>query len=80
MSNATQQIADELGLTVDEVEEVGIEDLIDEDTGSSGETTYSYYFNVPENTPKHILDKKAWSVGDRVELSLNTFDEPDDHA
>ncbi|MGV2879434.1 hypothetical protein D9O29_01480 [Pantoea vagans] len=71
-----------LNLTDEQLEDSGIdEDLIQEDTGSSGEMTYSYYFNVPEETSSEVLEEKQWEVGDRVEIPLWFFDEdeaPDD--
>lgn len=65
-----------LNLTDEQLEGSGIdEDLIQEDTGSSGEMTYSYYFNVPEETLPEVLEEKQWEVGDRVEIPLGFFDE-----
>lgn len=72
------KIAEVLGLTPEELEEMGIDSAdILEDTGSSGEMVYSYFIMVPENTPQHILGNKGWSIGDRVELPPHLFDEPD---
>ncbi|EKQ7193167.1 hypothetical protein OGU21_15235 [Klebsiella oxytoca] len=73
------KLAEYLDLTDEELLEMGLdEDQIHPDTGSSGEMIYSYYFNVPEETPDEILKNKGWSVGDRIEIDLNFFDEPDD--
>lgn len=70
------KLAKFLDLTDEQLDEMGLdEDNIHEDTGSSGEMTYSYYFNVPENTPQYILDEKGWVVGDRVEIPLGFFDD-----
>ncbi|KAA0020733.1 hypothetical protein F0A16_02795 [Salinicola corii] len=76
----SQKIAEDIGcgLTAQDVDEVDIEELLQEDTGSSGEMVYSLYFNVPENTPAHILAKTGWEIGDRVEVSQHVFDSPDD--
>lgn len=72
------KLAEYLELTDEDLEEMGIDDEdILPDEGSSGETVYSYYFNVPEDTPDHILAKKGWSLGERVEIDLNYFDDPD---
>lgn len=71
------RLASYLKLTDEQLEEMGLdEDQIFADTGSSGEMIYSYYFNVPEETPNKILKKKKWAIGDRVEIDLNYFDEP----
>ncbi|HBR7383587.1 TPA: hypothetical protein MYN16_004842 [Klebsiella pneumoniae] len=71
------KLADYLDLTNEELLDMGLdEDQIYPDTGSSGEMIYSYYFNVPEETPIEILKKKGWAVGDRIEIDLNFFDAP----
>lgn len=76
------KLAKFLDLTDEQLEESGIdEDLIQEDTGNSGDMVYSYYFNVPEETSKEVLDEKHWEVGDRIEIPLWFFeneDGPDD--
>lgn len=65
-----------LDLTDDQLDEMGLdEDGIHEDTGNSGDMTYSYYFNVPEGTPEDILQEKGWKVGDRVEIPVWIFGE-----
>lgn len=70
-----------LDLTDDQLDDMGLdEDIIHEDSGNSGEMVYSYYFNVPENTPQEILEDKGWKIGERVELPLNLFDEPDESS
>ena len=48
--------------------------------GSSGDMTYGYYFEVPEDTSEALLCAMRWDVGDTVELPLNIFDvdEPDE--
>ena len=50
------------------------------DMGSSGDMTYGYYFEVPEDTSEALLCAMRWDVGDTVELPLNIFDvdEPDE--
>jgi len=70
------KLAKFLGLTDEQLEESGIdEDLLQPDSGSSEDTVYSYYFNVPEETPEEILEEKEWEVGDRIEIPLWLFDE-----
>lgn len=70
------KLAEYLELTDEELEDMGLdEDDIYPDEGNSGEMIYSYYFNVPENTPDHILAKKNWSLGQRVEIDLSYFDD-----
>ena len=72
------KLAEYLELTDEELEEMDLdEDDIYPDEGNSGEMVYSYYFIVPENTPDHILGKKDWSLGDRVEIDLGYFDDPE---
>ena len=53
-------LATYLNLTDDEFDFMGIE--FHEDTGSSGDMVYSYYFNVPEGTPLDILDRNSWDI------------------
>ncbi len=72
------KLAQFLGLTDEQLEESGIdEDLLQEDSGSSGDMVYSYYFNVPEETPEDILEEKGWSVSERIEVPIWLFNEPD---
>lgn len=68
-----------LDLTDEQLDEMGLdEDIIHEDVGNSGEMVYSYYFNVPDSTPQDILEDKCWKIGQRVELPLSLFTEPDE--
>lgn len=70
------KLAEYLELTDEELEEMGLdEDDIYPNESKSGEMIYSYYFIVPENTPDYILGSKDWSLGDRVEIDLNYFDD-----
>ncbi|MBK4723918.1 hypothetical protein [Pantoea agglomerans] len=72
------KLAKFLDLTDEQLEEFGIdEDSIHEDSGNSGDMVYSYYFNVPEDMDKEILEEKGWRIGDRIELPIWLFDEPD---
>lgn len=57
-------LANYLGLSDDQLEELNIE--FHEDTGSSGEVTYSYYFYVPESTSEEILESKGWEIGELI--------------
>lgn len=67
-----------LGLNDEQLEASGIgEDLLEEDTGNSGDMVYSYYFNVPEGTTEEVLNAKDWEVGERIELPHWFFDEVD---
>lgn len=72
------KLAKFLDLTDEQLDESGIdEDLIQEDTGNSGDMVYSYYFNVPDETSKEVLDEKQWEVGERIEIPLWFFEEED---
>ncbi|MFJ5427685.1 MULTISPECIES: hypothetical protein [Pectobacterium] len=75
--NRQTLLANELGLTLEEIESIPLDADSDvhSDDGNSGNQVYSFYFNVPDTTPEEILDKKCWEIGERVELSLNIFDE-----
>lgn len=48
-------------ITDEQYDELDIE--LHEDTGSSGEMVYSYWFNVPETASAEILQKTGWKVG-----------------
>lgn len=50
----------------------------EEDTGSSGDMVYGYYFIVPEHADSDFLTEMGWEVGQSIELSLNAFDAPED--
>ncbi|MDF7627828.1 hypothetical protein PUG46_00940 [Erwiniaceae bacterium L1_55_4] len=68
-------LANELGLTEDEVKEIGLHsDDIFQENSSSGTPSGAYYFNVPDGTPDRILGKKGWSLGERVKINSNVFD------
>ncbi|WP_034913168.1 MULTISPECIES: hypothetical protein [Erwinia] len=72
------KLAETLGLTEEEIEVLGLQSTdLQEDADKSGETSYSYYFTVPETTPQRILGKKGWSIGDRVDVDPALFREPD---
>lgn len=49
------RLAEALGITVDEVEEIGVE--IDPNTGNSGDALYSYIISFKEDAPISILEK-----------------------
>lgn len=63
-----QELAAHLELELEQVGEMDLINQIHEDEGNSGEMTYSCYFNVPEDTPEEILEKKGWKAGDRIEV------------
>jgi hypothetical protein len=63
-NGSVNELATYLELTDEEFDIMDIS--FQEDTGSSGEMTYSYYFNVPENTPTEVLNRKQWKVGQPV--------------
>lgn len=76
---AQSELAEFLGLTDEQLEETGIDEgLLQEDSGSSGDLVYSYYFNVPEGTPDDILEEKGWTIGQRIEVPVWLFNEPDE--
>lgn len=71
-------LAEELDLTDEELDSIPLEpEDLQENRGSTGDTPYEYYFYIPDTTPKEILLKKGWKVGECVYVSLNVFDEPD---
>jgi hypothetical protein len=51
-------IAKYLGISDEQLEEIDIE--FNEDTGSSGETVYSYWFYVPANISDEIIEHTGW--------------------
>jgi hypothetical protein len=62
-------LAQYLELSDAELEELGIDysDLTEDISGSSSKECI-LYFNVPDDAPPHILGKKRWSVGQRIEV------------
>jgi hypothetical protein len=73
------KLAQHLELTCEQLDDLGIDgDSLHEDSGSSGDMVYSYYFYVPKETSEEILEEKGWTVGDRIEVPLWVFDEPDE--
>ena len=70
-----------LGLSDNQLEELGLE--LYADTGSSGEMTYSYYFYVPENTSDEILEITGWEIGELVNdipIWIVDCEEPDQYC
>jgi hypothetical protein len=51
-------------LTDEQYEDLNLE--FQEDSGSSGEMLYSYWFEVPEHTPVDILEITGWRVGQLI--------------
>lgn len=58
------QLAQYLEITDRDWEMMGAE--LNENTGHSDETIYSYWFEVPEGTPEEILEKTGWEIGQTV--------------
>ena len=76
----SKELADYLEITLEQLEEMDPE--IMEDTGMSGDMVYSYFFNVPENTPPEVLRAKKWKIGDLVTdipRDLIEADDPEDY-
>jgi len=68
------ELSEYLGLTDEQLEEMDIE--FNEDSGSSGDTVYSYWFTVPENIPHEILEVTGWKAGQLINgIPTNVFDE-----
>lgn len=64
-------LADNLDLTLDELDEMNLySDDLNDNYGNSGEMLYEHYFYVPECTPKYILEKKGWSVGETIYVPI----------
>ena len=45
-----------------------------ENTGSTGDMTYSYYFEVPEDTSDELLSAMHWAIGDTIELPVHVVE------
>ncbi|MEJ6534684.1 hypothetical protein [Pseudoalteromonas lipolytica] len=58
-------LARHLGITDSEWEEIGAD--LHADTGSSGETNYSYWFTVPNDISEDILEKTGWETGQTID-------------
>lgn len=69
-------LAEELGLTDEEVESLDLE--FHTNTGNSGQMPYNYYFEVPEGAPVEILEKKGWKIGETIEVSLSALDDSEE--
>lgn len=71
-------VLEELGIQQEwqnEFESWGVD--FEEDSGSSGDMVYGYYFVVPEHANPDFLNKMGWEVGQNIQVSLNAFDSPD---
>lgn len=66
-------VFEELSLSEEEYEMLDLE--WEEDRGHGDEVIYSYYTYVPEHTPDKILRRNQWTVGQKIEVSPNAFDE-----
>ncbi|MEG3126701.1 hypothetical protein SC171_16810 [Pantoea cypripedii] len=68
-------LAQYLDLTAQELRETGIsQNDIYEDPGDKVDLINNYYFNVPDKTPQHILGKKNWSIGERIDFPGEILD------
>lgn len=66
-----------LNMSDDELEEMAPD--IYENNGNSGDGLYNYFFYVPESTPREVLERNGWKVGDLIDdIPLNIHSEPDD--
>lgn len=45
--------------------------------GSTGDMTYSYYFEVPEDTSDELLSAMHWAIGDTIELPVHVVEADD---
>jgi hypothetical protein len=54
-----------LGITDDEWDDMGAD--LHENTGHSGDMTYSYWFTVPEGTSEDLLEKTGWKIGQTID-------------
>lgn len=68
---ARNKLASFLGLSAEELYEIGVESKDDLylDEGDVFTEPY-YFFEVPEHTPREILEKKGWSVGEEVKIPI----------
>lgn len=72
------ELARYLNISDDQLDELNLELL--ENTGSSGETVYSYYFYVPMDVPAEILELTGWVPGQMIDgIPINVFDRSEDH-
>ncbi|MCG9575360.1 hypothetical protein L1D14_03830 [Vibrio tubiashii] len=58
-------LAQHLTISDDELSSMSIELIAN--TGSSGDAVYSYWFEVPDDTPKELLEKNDWKVGQTID-------------
>lgn len=71
------ELATYLGLTDEQYEELDLE--LHEDTGSSGEMVYSYWFYVPDYTSDEILEVTGWKKGQIINgIPVYVVDSSDD--
>lgn len=65
------QLSDYIGITDEELELLELDIL--GNCGSSREMVYSYYFTVPLNTSKDILNKTGWQPGEIIYIPPSIF-------
>ena len=73
-----ENVYEELGIPSewqDEFNSWGVD--FEENTGSSGDMVYDYYFYVPEQADPDFLSEMNWSVGECLRVSVNAFDTPE---
>jgi len=58
------ELANYLGITDEQIEELGI--CLQQDTGSSGDMVYSYWFTVPHDISEEIRKITCWKGGELV--------------
>lgn len=69
-------LADYLGITEEELDDLDIE--LHEDTGSSGEMVYGYYFEVSDTLSEELLEEMGWTPGQTIYVPLNVVNDDRD--
>lgn len=68
-----KKLAEYLNITQEQLDELGLE--IQEDSGSSGEMVYSYWFEVPESVSLEIMEATGWKPGQIINnIPLNAIE------
>lgn len=71
------ELSEYLGITEEQLDELDPE--FHEDSGSSGDMVYSFYFNVPEGASEEVLEATGWKVGDLInDIPTSLFDDCED--
>ena len=67
------KLANYLNISENQLEELNLE--IHEDTGSTGEMNYSYWFEVPEDISEEITNITGWKPGQVIsDIPLDVLD------